>query len=298
MFFNGSKVTMKQHGLIKHIIEKTGFGNLNGDKTPSIVKPLGANLHGEDFKADWDYASVVGMLMYLVNTRPDIQFAVHQCARFTHNPKQVHYNAVKRIICYLIGTLKNDQDRGLTFDVGSKDDPIKIECYVDADFAGLWKIENDDDPVSSKSRTRFVIFVGNCPVIWQSKLQTETALSTVEAETVALSQSMRELLWLRWLTVDVAATLGTKIADVTEIKSKVFEDNNGAITLAMKPGLSSQTKYIHTKYWFFKEHIGKDKGIEIKKIDSEDQIADIFTKGVSEDLFVPLRNKLMGWTEE
>ena len=76
-------------------------------------------------------------------------------------------------------------------------------------------------------------------MIWQSKLQTETALSTVEAETVALSQSMRELLWLRWLTVDVAATLGTKIADVTEIKSKVFEDNNGAITLAMKPGLSS-----------------------------------------------------------
>jgi hypothetical protein len=87
----------------------------------------------------------------------------------------------------------------------------KIECYVDTDFAGLWNMENNEDSVSSKSRTGFVIFVGNCPVIWQSKLQGETALSTTEAEIVALSMSMRELLWLRWIVVAVATTIGSEI---------------------------------------------------------------------------------------
>ena len=83
----------------------------------------------------------------------------------------------------------------MTFELGGNEIP-KIECYVDADFAGLWNVENNKDPVSSKSITGFVIFVGRCPVIWQSKLQGETSLSTTEAEIVALSMSMREMLWL------------------------------------------------------------------------------------------------------
>ena len=293
----GTKVTMRQDGLMQKIFEKTKWTNLNGDKTPARSKPIGADADGAPFEADWEYASVVGMLMFLVNTRPDIQFAVHQCARFTHNPKLSHKNAVKRIIRYLQETQVDGKDRGLTFDVGDQSEVPKVECFVDADFAGLWNVEHNDDPVSSKSRTGFVIFVGNCPVVWQSKLQVETALSTTEAEVVALSQSMRELLWLRRLVKDVSSTLGTKINNVTEIKSKVFEDNNGAIALANKPGGSSRTKHIHTKHWFFKEHIGEEKGIVLVKIGTQDQIADIFTKGVEEELFVPLRNRLMGWTD-
>ena len=234
------------------------------------------------------------MLMFLVNTRPDIQFAVHQCARFTHNLKKSHGHAVKRIICYLLETRQDGRDRGLTFDVGDANEIPKVECYVDADFAGLWNVEHNDDPVSSKSRTGFVVFVGNCPVIWQSKLQVETALSTTEAEVVALSQSMRELLWLCRLIVDISSTLGTKVQKDIEIKSTVFEDNNGAIALAHKPGGSSRTKHIHTKYWFFKEHIGEDKGVVLVKIGTEDQLGDIFTKGVEEYLFVPMRDCLMG----
>ena len=293
--FQGTKVTMRQDGLMKKVFEKTGWQHISGDVTPAKEKPLGADLDGEPFQAEWEYASVVEILMFLVNTRPDIQFAVHQCARFTHNPKKSHFNAVKRIMRYLKETQVDGKDRGLTFDIGSTDKIPKIECYVDADFAGLWNVEHDEDPVSSKSRTGLVIFVGNCPVIWQSKLQGETALSTTEAEIVALSQSMRELLWLRRLVVDVASTLGSEIQNPVELKSKVFEDNNAALTLAKKPGVSSRTKYIHTKHWFFKEHIGEDKGIVLKKIGTEDQLADIFTKGVKAELFVPLRDRLMGW---
>ena len=112
---------------------------------------------------------------------------------------------------------------------------------MDADFAGLWNVKHNDDPVSSKSRTGFVMFIANCPMIWQSKLQVETALSTTEAEVVAFSQAMRELIWLRRLTVDVASTLGCGLKNEVEIKSTVFEDNNGAFALAHKPGATSRS---------------------------------------------------------
>ena len=78
-------------------------------------------------------------------------------------------------------------------------------------------------------------------------------------------------------------------------KTKVFEDNAAALILAKKPGVSSRTKYIHVKHWFFKEHIGEGSGIVLLKINTEDQLADIFTKGVNVNLFVPLRDQLMGW---
>jgi hypothetical protein len=295
--FKGTMVTMRQDGLMKKIFKTTECECLKGDKTPAREKPIGADLEGKPFQEEWEYASVVGMLMFLVNTRPDIQFAVHQCARFTHSPRHSHSFAVKRVIRYLKHTQENGKDRGLTFELGGNKIP-KIECYADADFAGLWNVENNEDPVSSRSRTGFVIFVGNCPVIWQSKLQGETALSTTEAEIIALSMSMRELLWLRRMVVDVATTLGSDIQQPVELKTKVFEDNAAALILAKKPGVSSRTKYIHVKHWFFKEHIGEGSGIVLLKIATEDQLADIFTKGVMEELFVPLRNKLMGWDPE
>ena len=104
--------------------------------------------------------------------------------------KHSHMLAVKRIDRYLKHTQEDGKDRGFTFGIGGNQIP-KIECYVGADFTGIRNLENNKDPVSSISRTGFVIFVGNFPVIWQSKLQGETALSTTEAEIVALSMSMR-----------------------------------------------------------------------------------------------------------
>ena len=103
--------------------------------------------------------------MFLINTRSDIQFAVHQYARFTHNPKKNHGNAMKRIVRYLLETRKNGKEKDLIFDIKESNKIPKIEYYVDADFAGLWNMENNDDSVSSKNRTGFVVFVGNCPVI-------------------------------------------------------------------------------------------------------------------------------------
>ena len=131
------------------------------------------------------------MLLYLSsNSRPDIQYAVHQCARFTHNPKKSHGEAVRRIVHYLKKTL----GEGLEF---TPTKAMELDLCVDEDFAGLWSYEHDQDPVCVKSRTGFVITLGTCPVMWVSKLQTEIAPITLEAKCIMLSMAMQDLvpLW-------------------------------------------------------------------------------------------------------
>ena len=115
---DSTKVTMRQDGLMKKIFKTTKWETLSGDKTPARDKPIGAALNGKMFKEEWEYVSVVGMLMFLVNTRPAIQFAVHQCAWFTHAPKHSHMLVVNRSIRYLKHTQEDGKDRGLTFDIG------------------------------------------------------------------------------------------------------------------------------------------------------------------------------------
>ena len=177
-----------------------------------------------------------------------------------------------------------------------KPDPkMQLDCYVDADFAGLWNVENEQDPVCVKSRTGFILTLGGCPLLWVSKLQTEVALSTTEAEYIAMSQAMRELIPMRTLLQQVGATLSLDFAKPAIVRSKVFEDNNGALKLATAPNISPRTKHIAVKYHFFREAVGEKKGIHIMKIDTTDQIADMFTKGLPVAQFQYLRKKLIGW---
>jgi len=183
---NTNEMTFLQTGLIDKVLRATGMEDCNAKPTPACTTPLGTDAEGPRCQLSWDYASVIGMLMYLtLNSWPDIQFAVHQCARFTHNPRASHEQAVLQICCYLKGTW----DNGLIFRLNAS---LALDCYVDADFAGLWKVENESDPVCVKSRTGYVLLLGGCPLTWASRLPTEIALSTVEAEYIALSTAMRD----------------------------------------------------------------------------------------------------------
>ena len=151
--------------------------------------------NGSEAKRDWpkSYASVLEMILYLAsNTRPDTSFAVHQCARFTHNTKISHETAVKRICRYIQGT----KDNGIVFNPSKK---LVVDCYADAKFAGLWEHEDPQDPICAKSRTVFVAIFANFPLLWVSKLQTEISLSDLHYEYVALSHSVRALLTLKSL---------------------------------------------------------------------------------------------------
>ena len=238
------------------------------------------------------------MLMYLCsNSRPDIQFAVHQCALFTHQPKRSHELAILRICRYLKGTA----DRGLRFKP-TRD--LQLNMYLDADFAGLYNVESIDDPVSVKSRTGYVLELGGCPVIWVSRLQQEISLSTVESEYQALSQAMRDLVPARGLLKELVERGKLPCNMRSVVKSQVFEDNNGALSNALSPRISPRTKHIAVKVHWFKSKLGPDKadtesadsggGIFLEKIDSEFQKADIFTKGLADKPFTRIRKLLMG----
>lgn len=142
------------------------------------------------------------MLIYLVkNTRPDIKYAVHQCARFQTNPRQPHYNAVRRIGRYLLAKI----DEGIIFKPNGN--LSKVECYINADFAGNYDKDHNEDPACVNSRSRCVMHYANSPVMWFSRLQTEIALSTTEAEYITLSTGAREVLPIRALLQEISPIL-------------------------------------------------------------------------------------------
>ncbi|KAG7373658.1 reverse transcriptase RNA-dependent DNA polymerase [Nitzschia inconspicua] len=168
-------IKLTQKGLILRIIAALGIENEPAVHTPAAATPLVKDLDGDPPDGSFNYASVIGMLGYLQsNSRPDIAFAVSSAARFTHHPRRSHELALKRIGRYLKGTI----EEGLVL---RPSDTLDIDCYVDADFAGLWPHEDKSDPSCVKSRTGFSICVANCPVIWSSKLQGDIATSTMEA---------------------------------------------------------------------------------------------------------------------
>ena len=238
-------IKLTQEGLIDRVIKAAGLEDCNPDQSPAAVENLGSDPEGEPFDGSFDYASVVGMLMYLAgNSRPEIAYAVHSVAKYTHAPKQSHGKAVKWIVHYLKGTATD----GLIL---SPSKELVVDCYVDASFADAWGSEDPRDPASVKSRTGFVILVANCPLIWVSKVQSLIACSTLEAEYIALSHSMRELIPLRRLVKTMAGSLGLQKESEARTYSKVFEDNNGALTLANAPKLMPRTKYIGLRFHWF-----------------------------------------------
>ena len=129
---SNSSFTLTQVGLINKVLSAAGMENSKATvKTPAATTPLGLDVDGEPFNENWDYPVIIGMLMYLAqNSRPDIAYAVHQCACFTHSPRHSHGVGVKRILRYLNST----KDKGMTLRPNKS---LVIDCYVDADFAGL-----------------------------------------------------------------------------------------------------------------------------------------------------------------
>ena len=288
---DGNNIMLKQEGLTKRIIKALGLDSKYSTPidTPAESAALGREVYGKVASGSMNYASVVGMLLYLSHSRPDISFATHQCASYTHLPKQSHQDALKQIGHYLKGTLK----QGL---IMNPSDTLKIDCYPDADFAGLWTCNDKQDPNCVRSRTGYIICLSNCPVLWKSKLQTEITLPTMEAEYVALSTSCRDLFPLIDITNELCTALKVKMQPDTQMHIKIQEDNVGALTLGkLEPRrMTPRSKHYAVKYHWFCEDIGL-QNIQLVKISSCDQLGDLFTKGLSRVLFQGLQKQLMGW---
>jgi len=257
----GNQVTLQQKGLSQRIIETLGLDskNLTPCDTPAKTAALGKDVDGEQASGSINYPSVIGMLLYLEHSHPDISFATHQCARYTHSPKLSHEIALKRIGRYLKGTL----DKGLIL---APSETLKIDCYPDADFAGLWNREDVQDPHCVCSRTGYIINLADCPVLWKSLLQTEIALSTMEAEYVAMSTSCRDLFPLIDLTKEICSIFKMDIVvkETADMHIKVHEDNLDALALGklepccMTPRskLCHKVSLVPRAYWSTSNPIG------------------------------------------
>jgi hypothetical protein len=291
---SGPQITLLQTGLTQRIISALGLSSSLSTKidTPAEVGALPKDADGAEALGNFSYPSVIGMLLYLTgHSRPDISFAVHQCARYTFKPTRRHEAALIRIGRYLKGTA----DKGLI--MRPTDDPC-IDTYPDSDFAGLYSFEDSKDPHCARSRSGFVILMFGCPVLWKSKLQTEIALSTMEAEYVALSTAMKDLIPLIGLLRELRAAVGLPVDFDSKLHCRVHEDNAGALVLAnMEPKhYTPRSKHYAIKYHWFREKVA-DPGnrIKIVKIDTRNQLGDLFTKGLPKPAFTHLRRLLMGW---
>ena len=212
------------------------------------------------------YQSAVGSLLYLsMGTRPDITYAVSNVARFCAYPSKQHLTAVKRILRYL----KGSTDLGLLYSVDGSRDCVG---YSDADWAG--------DVNDHKSTSGYLFQLGGAAVSWRSKKQACVALSTAEAEYMALASAAQEAVWMRQLTTDL--NNGPTGATV------IFEDNQSTICMAQNPQFHGRSKHIGIKYHFIREQVTSGT-VELKYCRSEMMVADMLTKGLCRDQFVKLR---------
>jgi hypothetical protein len=213
------------------------------------------------------YRSMIGSLLYLCASRPDIMLFVCMCARFQTDPKEVQLRAVKRIMRYLVYTPKF----GLWYPKGSTFDLIG---YSDADWAGC--------KIDRKSTSGTCQFLGRSLVSWASKKQNSVALSTAEAEYIAAGHCCAQLLWMRQTLRDY----GYKLSKVP-----LLCDNESAIRMADNPVEHSRTKHIDIRYHFLRDH--QQRGdIEIAYVSTKEQLVDIFTKPLDDKSFSKLRNEL------
>jgi hypothetical protein len=215
-------------------------------------------------------------------------------ARFTHNTRRSHEKALERIGLYL----KLTQDKGLILrpTMCEESSELPIDCYVDADFAGMWGYEDHNDPSCVKSRTGYVISIANCPVIWKSKLQSCIASSAMEAEYNILSMAMSDVLTLRNLAIEISKGVGMPGKTPTTFKTTVWEASNGDLKLAiLDPGRTTpRSKAFGVRYHCFRSKLKPDE-IEVKKIAGIDKRADFLTKALRAEAFIASRKLTCGW---
>jgi hypothetical protein len=214
------------------------------------------------------YQHLVGRLIYLTITRPDITYAVSLVSQFMHAPTVFHLSLVKRIMRYL----KGSAGRGI---VMTNNGHTQITGYSDSDWAG--------NALDRKSTTGFCVFVGGNLISWRSKKQHVVARSSAEAEYRAMASAACELIWLKSLLLDMGIT--------SKAPMTLFCDNQAAMHIAANPVFHERTKHIDVDCHFIRQQV-QQQIITPSYIRSHDQLADIFTKVLPSVQFQQLLSKL------
>ncbi|CAM8993619.1 unnamed protein product [Rhodiola kirilowii] len=273
-YFQGLQVIHKDDGIFisqskytKNLIKKFDLEKASHKRTPAATH-LKITKDDAGTKVDRTmYRSMIGSLLYLTASRPNITYAVQVCARYQADPKESYLLQVKRIIKYVCGTV----DFGIWY---TKDTNPHLVGYYDVNWAGNAK--------DWKSTSGGCFFLGNNMVSWFSKKQNSISLSTVEAEYIAAGSCCTQLLWMK----QMLSEYGVEQNEMTS-----YCDNMSAISISKNPVQHSRMKHIDIRHHFIRELV-EQKVVTLKHVTTDKQLADIFTKPLDATQFETLRSSL------
>lgn len=274
-YFLGIEVARSKHGIVmcqrKYVLDllaETGMLECQPIDTPIEVNHKLTESTGQVPTNRERYQKLVGKLIYLAHTRPDIAYAVSIVSRFMHAPSESHMKAVFRILRYL----KSSPGKGLFF---GRNGSVEVKGYTDSDWAG--------DKSDGKSTSGYFVFVGGNLVTWRSKKQKFVSRSSAEAEFRGMVHGVCELLWVKRVLKD----LGINVKGTMEL----FCDNQAAVKIASNPVQHDRTKHVELDRHFIKDHLEK-KTISLPYVNSNEQLADMLTKAVCVRIFNDSLDKL------
>jgi hypothetical protein len=259
------RLHLTQGAYAKAVLERFSMEQCKPTNTPAEVAQTKTAPQPE---AAYPYREAIGCLTYLATcTRPDIAFAVSRLARSTVSPTKQDVVGVKRVLRYIKGTLEN----GITLGGGD----LTPTAFADADFAS--------DTETRRSVSGCIVMFGGGPVMWSSRRQGCVTLSTVEAEYVALCNVTQETMWIRQLLQDLGLPQRTPTV--------VYEDNQGAISLARGNQISRRSKHIDVRFHFVRDQYEAGV-IALEHCPSQEMPADLLTKPLGATAFARLRDRL------
>ncbi|RVX01687.1 Retrovirus-related Pol polyprotein from transposon RE1 [Vitis vinifera] len=274
-YFLGMEVHQKQNEIFicqqkyaKEILKKFKMEECKSTSTPMNQKEKFCKEDGAEKVDEGLYRSMIGCLMYLTATRPDIMHAVSLLSRYMHCASEIHFQAAKRVIRYVKGTV----DYGIKF---SQVQSFNFHGFSDSDWAGCV-----DD---MRSTSGYCFSFGSGVSSWSSRKQEVVAQSTAEAEYIAAVAAVNQALWLRKLLTDLDMK--------QEVSTKVFVDNQATISIANDPVFHGKTKHFKIKLYFLRE-VQKEGDIQLVYCNTESQNADILTKALPKIRFEFLRERL------
>ena len=265
---SSGKIFLSQEKYAEDLLKKFNMSDCKPMATPMTTSEKLLKYDGKE-KVDASlYRSLVGSLIYLTNTRPDIVHAVSIISRFMSDPSKDHLAAAKRILRYIKGT----KSYGIMYE---SENDSRLTGYTDSDWAG-----SIDD---RRSTSGYLFQLGSKSISWSSRKQATVALSSSEAEYISATSAACEAVWLRRILKDLQQ--GTK--DPTTI----YCDNMSAIAMTKNPVFHSRTKHIEIRHHFIRELVEKQE-IELQFCKTGEQLADIFTKALQIEKFIQFRREL------